>query len=217
MEPSRGYSIDEHLSTKDLVALVNAKPFVRWYNEERQRLQRDVQLLAGQARLRKGIAEIALKRAQAAFVDAENYTSPRHVPDWQKAQERRARHFAATEPFFTRAAAARRAANWASYKEAKARAATARLGEVKSRDLVLLGTALESFICQEFTRVLASIDSVAMLFMAWVDAKSISCANPKCSQEFLQTNVRRRRSQQYCSHACKTAAYRTREGSAQLA
>jgi len=61
VEPPRGYSIDEHLSFKDLVALVSAKPFVRWYNEERRRLQRDAQLLADQARLREGIAEIALK------------------------------------------------------------------------------------------------------------------------------------------------------------
>jgi hypothetical protein len=220
VEPPRGYSIDEHLSSKDLVALVSAKPFVRWYNEERRRLQRDAQLLADQARLREGIAEIALKRAQDAYIAAEKYTSNKRVPDrWgmqEEARERLARHFA-TEQLFSRAAASRRAARWASYKAAQARSAADRLGEVKSRDLVLLGAALESFICREFTCVLASIDSVAMLFTAWVDAKSISCANPKCSQEFLQTNVRRRRSQQYCSPACKTAAYRTREGSAQLA
>lgn len=216
VEPPRDYNIDEHLSTKDLVALISAKPIVRWYNEERQRLRRDAHLLADQAKQREGIAEAALKRAQAAFVAAENYTSNEQVPDWQRGQQRLARHFATNE-IFARADAARRAAKWASRKAAEAQVAADRLGEVKSRDLVLLGAALESFICREFTYVLASIDSVAMLFMAWVDAESISCANPKCSQQFLQTNARRRRPQQYCSPACKTVAYRTREGSAQLA
>jgi hypothetical protein len=217
VEPPRGYSIDEHLSSKDLDALVSAKPFVRWYNEERRRLQCDAHLLADQARLREGIAEIALKRAQDAYIAAENYTSNGQVPDWQQeARERLARHFANNE-LFSRAAASRRAARWASHKAAKTRSAADRLGEVKPRDLVLLGAALESFICREFTCVLASIDSVAMLFMAWVDVESISCANPKCSQRFLQTNARRRRPQQYCSPACKTVAYRSREGSARVA
>ncbi len=217
MEPLRGASLDEYLSTKDLVALVSAKPFVCWYSEERQRLQRDAHLLAIQAKQWERIAEVALKRAQAAFVAAENYTSNGKLPDWQQeAQQRRARHYA-TNKLYSDAEKARRTARAYSMKATPRRSAADRLGGIKARDLVLLGTALEPFIRREFTYVLSSIDSVAMLFMAWVDAESISCANPKCSQRFLRTSARRRRPQEYCSPACKMVAYRVREGTAQVA
>jgi hypothetical protein len=216
VEPLRGSGIDNYLSTKNLVELVSAKPFVRWYSEERQRLLRDVHLLAIQAKQWERIAEAAQQRAQAAFVATENYTAVDLHETWQRAQLRWAQH-RANEVLYSRAAAARRNAKAYSIKAVRARSAADRLGAVKSRDLTLLGAALESFICREFTHVLASVDSVAMLFMAWVDAESISCANPKCSQRFLQTNARRRRPQQYCSPACKTVAYRTREGSAKVA
>ncbi len=216
VEPLRGSSIDDYLSTKNLVELVNAKPFVCWYSEERQRLLRDVHLLAIEAKRWERIADAAQQRAQAAYVAAENYRPSGDLDDWQEAQQRWARHHA-NQVLFARAAAARRNAKAYSIKAAKTRSAADRLGRVKTRDLTLLGAALESFICREFTHVLASVDSVAMLFMAWVDAESISCANPKCSQRFLQTNARRRRPQQYCSPACKTVAYRTREASVKVA
>jgi hypothetical protein len=210
VEPLRGSSIDEYLSTKNLVTLVRAMPFVRWYSEERQRLQHDVHLLAIQAKQWKRIAEAAQKRAQAAYKAAESYTSDEELSDWQKAQLRRARHNA-NAALYSHAAVARRNAIAYSIKAARTRSDADRLGKVKSRDLILLGAALESFICREFTHVLASIDSVAMLFVAWIDAESISCANPKCSQHFLHTSARRRRPQEYCSPACKMVAYRARE------
>jgi hypothetical protein len=216
VEPRRGYRIDECLSTKDLVALVRAKPFVEWYRQEWIRLAGDALLLANQAKLQQFIAEAALQRAQAAFVAAQNHASNGQLPDWQELQIRFARHDAAAE-LFSRATAERKAAKWASNKAALIQSAADRLDDVRSRDLAILGAALESFICREFTYDLSSVDSVAMLLFAWVKAESISCANPKCSQRFVHTSARRRRPQEYCSPACKTAAYRTREESAQVA
>jgi hypothetical protein len=62
-EPLRGAIVEEHLSAKDLTALVDANPFVRWYREERLRLQRDARLLAIHAKQQESIAQAALVRA----------------------------------------------------------------------------------------------------------------------------------------------------------
>ncbi len=214
--PLTGYKLHEYLLTTDLVALVKAKPFVQWYTEERQRLQRDAQLLADRARQRESIAAAARQHAEAAYVAAANYTSNGKLSRRHEADLRWSRRWDA-EQLLAHAEAERRAAKWTSGKAMSIQSAAGRLGGVKSRDLALVGTALESFICREFSNVLCSVDSVAMLFLSWVDAESICCASPKCSERFLHMSTRKRRLQEYCSPACKTAAYRAREKSAQAA
>ena len=160
--------LDEYLSTADLVALVKATPFVLWYNEERRRLRRDAQLLANWAKLWGITAAATLKRAQAAYVAWQNYTSSRELPDWQEAQLNRAR-YSPVQMLYSAASDGRQAAKRASSKAASTLSAADRLSSVESRDLALLGAAFESFICQEFTPDLSSVDSVAMPFLTWVD------------------------------------------------
>lgn len=214
--PLRGDNLDEYPTTAERMALVNAMPFVRWYHEERRRLRRDAQLLANRAKQRESIAAATLKHAQTAYVAWKNYISNGALPDWQEDRARWSQYYR-IEDLRTAAAAERRAAKWASNKAASIRSAADRLGGVKSHDLAVLSIALDAFICREFSSVLSSVDSVTMLFLTWVDAESISCAGPKCSQRFLHTSAHRRRPQEYCSSACKMAAYRTREESVQVA
>jgi hypothetical protein len=214
--PLTGDELAEYLSKSDLVALVKAMPFVRWYTGERRRLRRDAQLVANRTKQRESIAAVVLKRAQAAYVEAENYTSDGQLPDWQEDQRRRSR-FAAADQIFSDAGAERRDAKRTSREAARIRSAADRLDGARPCDLALLGAALESFVCREFSNVLASVDSVAMVFFTWVDAETISCASPRCSERFLPTSTRRRRPQEYCSPACKMAACRAREESAQAA
>jgi hypothetical protein len=232
--PLRGDKLDEYLSTADLVALVNAMPFVRWYREERQRLQRDAQLLTNVAEQRESIAEAALTHAQADDVALnESYPSGAPYPPvapyfgWPPYYGAASYYGAEWEAYWsqsqrivdlrTAAAAERRAAAWASSKAADIRSAADRLSGVTSRDLASLGTAFELFICREFSHDLSPVDSVAILFLKWVDEESICCASPKCSRPFLLTSARRRRPQEYCLPACRMAACRAREESIQFA
>jgi len=171
----RGDNLDEYPTTAERMALINAMPFVRWYHEERRRLRRDAQLLANRAKQRESIAAATLKHAQTAYVAWKTYTSNGTLPDWQEDRARWSQYYR-IEDLRTAAAAERRAAKWASNKAASIRSAADRLGGVKSHDLAVLSIALDAFICREFSSVLSSVDSVAMLFLTWVDAESISCA-----------------------------------------
>jgi hypothetical protein len=215
--PLRGDKLDEYLTTADLMALVKAMTFVRWYRDERRRLQRDAQLLSSQAEQRKSIAGAALKHAQANYATALKNTPSSEQPHNKTAWDAHWSRLQRIVDLRTAAATERRAAVWASSKATSIRSAADRLSGVTSHDLASLGTAFQWFICREFSNDLSPVDSVAMLFLKWVDDESICCASPKCSRRFLLTSARRRRPQAYCLPACRMAACRAREESIQFA
>lgn len=207
----KGDRLVEHLSVIDLAHRVSATPFVRWYRQEWQRLQRDAQLLANHAGQWKRVADAAVRASQAAFIAVENDTGNGWQNDWESAQARMAGH-QTNAPLAWRAAAARRSARSAGEKLTRIQLAVDRLRMVSPRDLVALGAALELFVRREFSDDLSAVDSVAMLFSVWIDEESTTCANARCSQRFLQTGGRRRRPQEYCSPACRMSACRARQG-----
>jgi hypothetical protein len=211
-----GEDLIAHLAAINLPVLVRTTPFARWYRNQLLRLQRDADLLGDRARQLDHVARAGIRRAQAAYVAAEADVGNEELSDWQRAMLRSARE-RTYGLLYSRANDRRGTARWASREAAKMRSTAELLSKVKSKELAALGAALEAFVCYEFSSDLSAVDSVHMLFMAWVDQESTPCASTNCSQRFISTGERRRRPQAYCSAACRTAAYRVRERSAHAA